>query len=62
MSDNRLKLYVEDISRNNTCHRPDIVCHNPTCESCPFTEYCLCVMNTKFYPKRKKTRKVNDKD
>ena len=56
MTQTELKEYVEDISKNNTCHRPDIS-HYGSCDKCPFTEYCLCVLNTRFNPKRSRRRK-----
>ena len=56
MTELELKEYVEDISENNTCHRPDISAHGP-CDKCPFTKYCLCRLNTYFNPKRRKKRK-----
>ena len=45
--------YVESITKNDTCHRPDISCYD-VCDSCPLTEYCLCSLNTKFNKKRYK--------
>ena len=56
MNQIEFKLHVEDISKNNTCHRPDISMYGP-CDGCPFTEYCLCVLNTRFNPKRSRRRK-----
>ena len=58
-----LKAYVEDISKNNTCHRPDISCYD-VCDDCPYTEYCLCDLNTKNmgnYLKSKRRRKRRKK-
>tara|TARA_B100000745_G_C19990114_1_gene335658 strand:+ start:77 stop:331 length:255 start_codon:yes stop_codon:yes gene_type:complete len=45
--------YVESITKNDTCHRPDISCYD-VCDSCPLTEYCLCSLNTKNNKKRYK--------
>ena len=45
--------YVESITKNGTCHRPDISCYD-VCDSCPLTEYCLCSLNTKNNKKRYK--------
>ena len=56
MTTEEFKAHVEDITRNNTCFRPDISCYGD-CDPCPYTEYCLCRLNTKFNPKRKKSRK-----
>lgn len=42
------KFYVEEISKNNTCHRPDILVANKNnCHKCPYTKYCLCRYNAK---------------
>ena len=43
--------YVESITKNDTCHRPDISCYD-VCDSCPMTEHCLCSLNTKTNKKR----------
>lgn len=43
----QFKDYVVDFSKNNTCQRPDISIYEP-CDNCPYTEYCLCDLNTKF--------------
>ena len=48
--------HVESITRNNTCHRPDISAYGP-CDKCPYTKYCLCHLNTHFNPKRIKKSK-----
>ena len=45
MTEEELQQHVEDISRNNTCHRPDISHYN-SCDPCPFKKYCLCLLNT----------------
>jgi len=57
MTQQEFKAHVEDISKNNTCHRPDISAHGP-CDKCPFTKYCLCRLNTYFNPHRRKKRKI----
>jgi hypothetical protein len=51
-----LKEYVEDLTRNNTCHRPDISCYD-VCDDCPFYKYCLCQINTRFYKSYKKQKR-----
>jgi len=56
MTENELKAHVEDISRNNTCHRPDIS-HYGDCEPCDFKQYCLCRLNTNLFGGRKTRRK-----
>ena len=33
MTELELKEYVEDLTRNNTCHRPDISCYD-VCDDC----------------------------
>ncbi len=45
--------YIESITKNDTCHRPDISCYD-VCDDCPMTEYCLCSLNTKNNKKRYK--------
>ena len=40
MTEAELKQHVEDITRNNTCQRPDIS-HYDSCDPCPFKKYCL---------------------
>lgn len=55
MTTEQFKTHVEDITGNNTCHRPDISCYQD-CDPCPYVEYCLCKLNTKKYGKRKKRR------
>lgn len=50
-TDSAFKSYVEDLTKNNTCHRPDISCYG-ACTKCPYTEYCLCKLNTKFYKRK----------
>jgi len=45
MTEAELKQHVEDITRNNTCQRPDIS-HYDSCDPCPFKKYCLCRLNT----------------
>jgi len=50
------KAYVEDITKNDTCHRPDISCYT-SCDPCVYVEYCLCKLNTsKFKQKGKRSR------
>ena len=57
MTEEELKIHIEDISRNNTCHRPDISCYD-SCNPCPFKKYCLCELNTyKFGGRRSGKRK-----
>ena len=56
MKTEEFKAYVEDISKNNTCHRPDISMYGP-CDPCAYTEYCLCFLNTRFNPKRSRRRR-----
>ncbi len=46
-----IKEYIESITKNDTCHRPDISCYD-VCDDCPMTEYCLCSLNTKNNKKR----------
>ena len=36
MKTEEFKAYVEDISKNNTCHRPDISMYGP-CDPCAYT-------------------------
>ena len=48
-----IKEYIESITKNDTCHRPDISCYG-VCDYCPMTEYCLCSLNTKNNRKRYK--------
>lgn len=45
--------YVESITKNDTCHRPDISCYG-VCDPCDLTEFCLCSLNTKNNKKRYK--------
>ncbi len=45
------KDHIESITGNNTCQRPDISCYD-TCCYCPFTEFCLCELNTKNNKRR----------
>ena len=45
--------YIESITKNDTCHRPDISCYG-VCDPCDMTEFCLCSLNTKFNKKRYK--------
>ena len=45
--------YIESITKNDTCHRPDISCYD-VCDDCPMTEHCLCSLNTKNNKKRYK--------
>jgi len=56
MTQQEFKAHVEDISKNNTCHRPDISVYG-SCDNCPYTLYCLCTLNTHFNPNRSKRRK-----
>lgn len=56
MTQQEFKAHVEDISKNNTCHRPDISVYG-SCDNCPYTLYCLCTLNTHFNPNRIKKRK-----
>jgi len=56
MTEDELKAHVEDISRNNTCHRPDIS-HYGDCEPCDFKQDCLCRLNTNLFGGRKRRRK-----
>jgi hypothetical protein len=58
MTETELKEYVEDLTGNNTCQRPDISCYD-VCDECPFYKYCLCKLNTRLYKsygKRKRRR------
>ena len=48
-----IKEYIESITKNDTCHRPDISCYG-VCDYCPMTGYCLCSLNTKNNRKRYK--------
>ena len=48
-----VKDYVESLTGNNTCQRPDISCYD-TCCCCPFEEFCLCKLNTKNNKRRYK--------
>jgi hypothetical protein len=45
------KEYVEEMTGNNTCHRPDISSYD-VCDPCPYVKYCLCDMNTRTNSKR----------
>lgn len=36
------KAYVEWLTGNDTCHRPDIILHEHHCKSCEYHEFCLC--------------------
>lgn len=56
MTEIEFKDHVESITRNNTCHRPDISAYGP-CDKCTYTKYCLCYLNTHFNPKRIKKSK-----
>jgi len=56
MKVDNFKAYVEDITKNDTCHRPDISCYT-SCDPCVYVEYCLCKLNTsKFKQKGKRSR------
>ena len=49
-----LKEYVEDLTgggRGGTCQRPDIASYD-ICDSCPYTKYCICHLNTRLNSKR----------
>ena len=52
------KKYVEGISKDNTCHRPDISCYD-VCDECPLTKYCLCDLNTKNMNNYLKSKRKN---
>lgn len=34
--------YIEWATRNNTCHRPDIILHQHKCNNCSYVRHCLC--------------------
>ena len=55
MTKDEFKAHVIDISKNNTCHRPDIS-HYGSCEPCAFKEHCQCLLNTYLF-NNAKTRK-----
>lgn len=52
------KEYVEEMTGNNTCHRPDISCYD-VCDPCPYVKYCLCELNTRFDRKRYRRKLKN---
>ena len=55
MTKEEFKAHIIDISKNNTCHRPDIS-HYGSCEPCAFKEHCQCLLNTNLF-NNAKTRK-----
>ena len=52
------KEYVEELTgghNGGVCHRPDIASYD-VCDSCPYTKYCLCHLNTTLNPKRRRRK------
>lgn len=56
------KNYVEWLTGNDTCHRPDILLYG-FCDPCQFVEYCLCTKRktSKCSPERIKRLRRKDK-